>query len=70
MATYNLPYGKTELSVSIPDERRPEIIAPPQVPAHPDPQAEVQPRSGSGFWSPARLGAARRTAQRLHRHQR
>ena len=42
MTTYTLPYGKTELSFTIPDERRVEIIAPPAVPAHPDPQAEVR----------------------------
>jgi lactate racemase len=42
MATYTLPYGKTELSFSIPDEHRVEIIAPSQVPGHPNPQAEVR----------------------------
>jgi nickel-dependent lactate racemase len=42
MATYTLPYGKTDLSVSIPDDRRVETIAPPKFAAHPDPRVEVR----------------------------
>jgi nickel-dependent lactate racemase len=42
MAIYILPYDKTELSVSIPDGHKVEIIAPPKVAAHPNPQSEVQ----------------------------
>ena len=49
MVTYTLPYGKTELSFSIPDERQVELIAPPFVPPHPDPQAEVRRVLGSAF---------------------
>ena len=49
MVTYTLPYGKTELSFSIPDERQVELIAPPFVPPHPDPQAEVHRVLGSAF---------------------
>jgi nickel-dependent lactate racemase len=49
MATYTLPYGKTELSFTIPDDHRVEWIAPPQVEAHPDPQAEVRHALAAAF---------------------
>jgi nickel-dependent lactate racemase len=64
MTTYTFPYGQTKLSFSIPDERRVEIIAPPLVPAHPDPQSEVRRAVQAAFgpnrdWDlPARVDSA------------
>ena len=41
MAEFSLPYGRGELSVSLPDEWQVELIAPKQVLALPDPSAAV-----------------------------
>lgn len=41
MAEFSLPYGRGELSVSLPDEWQVELIAPKQVPALPNPSAAV-----------------------------
>lgn len=41
MKTYSLPYGKTSLAFSLPDDIQAEIILPPEIPPAPDPQASV-----------------------------
>ena len=41
MAEFSLPYGRGDLSVSLPDEWQVELIAPKQVPALPNPSAAV-----------------------------
>ncbi len=41
MTKYSIPYGKTELTFNLPDDRLVDVIAPPEIPATPDPLAMI-----------------------------
>jgi len=41
MAEYSIPYGKTRLTISLPEDRLVEVIAPPEIAAAPNPLAVV-----------------------------